>query len=93
MQAMLCISTDSLSFLLFQKNPNTIRTPEEDRGKENYTMSGWLAVDKASVISRHIPGMCQEAGESTYVRDLDLRLWAEMPGKWLTITQSVRDSS
>ena len=45
-------------------------------------MSGWLAVDKASVISRHIPGMCQEAAESTYVRDSDLKLWAEIPGKW-----------
>lgn len=65
----------------FQKNPNTIRTPEEDRGKENYTMSGWLAIDKAGEISRHIPGMCQEAAESTYVRDSDLRLWAEILGK------------
>lgn len=46
-------------------------------------MSGWLAVDKASVISRHIPGMCQEAAESTYVLESDLRLWAEMPGKCL----------
>lgn len=44
-------------------------------------MSGWLAVDKASVISRHIPAMCQEAAESTYVPDSDLRLWTEMPGK------------
>ena len=52
--------------------------PEEDRGKEIYTMSGMLVVDKASDISRHIPGMCQEATESTYERDSDLKLWPEI---------------
>uniref|UniRef100_A0A182XNU4 Out at first protein BRICHOS-like domain-containing protein n=1 Tax=Anopheles quadriannulatus TaxID=34691 RepID=A0A182XNU4_ANOQN len=66
---------------LRQKNPSTIRTPEEDRGKENYTMTGWVLLDRATPISRHVAPFCVEAQEATYVREADLRAWAELPGK------------
>uniref|UniRef100_A0A182PV20 Out at first protein BRICHOS-like domain-containing protein n=1 Tax=Anopheles epiroticus TaxID=199890 RepID=A0A182PV20_9DIPT len=66
---------------LRQKNPSTIRTPEEDRGKENYTMTGWVQLDRATPISRHVAPFCVEAQEATYVREADLRAWAELPGK------------
>lgn len=63
-----------------QKNPSTIRTPEEDKGRENYTMTGWVNLDRSSPISRHL-SICSEAKDSTYVRDVDLKSWAELPGK------------
>lgn len=57
--------------------------PEEDRGRENYTMTGWLVnLDRSSPISRHL-SICNEAKDSaTYVRDVDLKAWAEIPGKY-----------
>lgn len=64
-----------------QKNPTTIRTPEEDRGKENFTMTGWVNLDRSTPISRHLSSLCSEASDSTYVRDVDLKMWAELPGK------------
>uniref|UniRef100_A0A182F509 Out at first protein BRICHOS-like domain-containing protein n=1 Tax=Anopheles albimanus TaxID=7167 RepID=A0A182F509_ANOAL len=74
------ITADAMAKLR-QKNPSTIRTPEEDRGKENYTMTGWVQLDRAAPISRHVAPLCAEAQESTYVRDTDLKAWAELPGK------------
>ncbi|XP_065085461.1 out at first protein isoform X2 [Ochlerotatus camptorhynchus] len=70
------------------KNPSTIRTPEEDKGKENYTMTGWVVLDRASPISRHIPPLCSEAQDSTYARDVDLKAWAELPGSSISILES-----
>lgn len=66
--------------ICLQKNPTTIRQPEEDRGKENYTMTGWVILKKSAPISRHISALCQEAKDSTYVREVDLKAWAELPG-------------
>ncbi|XP_050078338.1 out at first protein [Anopheles maculipalpis] len=73
---------------LRQKNPSTIRTPEEDRGKENYTMTGWVLLDRAMPISRHVAPFCVEAQEATYVRDVDLKAWAELPGSSISILES-----
>ncbi|XP_053673625.1 out at first protein [Anopheles nili] len=73
---------------LRQKNPSTIRTPEEDRGKENYTMTGWVLLDRATPISRHVAPFCVEAQEATYVRDVDLKAWAELPGSSISILES-----
>lgn len=73
---------------LRQKNPSTIRTPEEDRGKENYTMTGWVLLDRATPISRHVAPFCVEAQEATYVREADLRAWAELPGSSISILES-----
>ncbi|EAT33399.1 AAEL014326-PA, partial [Aedes aegypti] len=74
------ITADAMAKLR-QKNPSTIRTPEEDKGKENYTMTGWVVLDRASPISRHIAPLCSEAPEATYARDVDLKAWAELPGE------------
>lgn len=57
--------------------------PEEDRGKENYTMTGWVNLERSSPISRHL-SICSEAKDSTYVREADLKSWAELPGNNLT---------
>ncbi|XP_063701175.1 out at first protein [Culicoides brevitarsis] len=73
------ISSDAMAKLR-QKNPHTVRTPEEDRGKENFTMTGWIHLDKSSPISRHISYLCSEAQDSTYVRDVDIKAWSELPG-------------
>ncbi|XP_065085454.1 out at first protein isoform X1 [Ochlerotatus camptorhynchus] len=81
------ITADAMAKLR-QKNPSTIRTPEEDKGKENYTMTGWVVLDRASPISRHIPPLCSEAQDSTYARDVDLKAWAELPGSSISILES-----
>lgn len=81
------ITADAMAKLR-QKNPSTIRTPEEDKGKENYTMTGWVVLDRASPISRHIAPLCSEAPDSTYARDVDLKAWAELPGSSISILES-----
>lgn len=58
-----------------------MRVPEEDRGKDNYTMTAWVQLDKSEPISRHIQHLCAEASQSTYVREQDIKAWSEMPGK------------
>lgn len=73
------ISSDAMAKLR-QKNPSAIRQPEEDRGRENYTMTGWVEIERSTPISRHIPALCSEANNSTYVRDVDLKAWSELPG-------------
>lgn len=70
------------SFTNIQKNPSTIRQPEEDRGKENFTMTAWVDLERSSPISRHMSSLCLEAKDSTYVRIVDLKSWAELPGKF-----------
>ncbi|XP_029723182.1 out at first protein [Aedes albopictus] len=81
------ITVDAMAKLR-QKNPSTIRTPEEDKGKENYTMTGWVVLDRAAPISRHIAPLCSEAPDSTYARDVDLKAWAELPGSSISILES-----
>lgn len=70
------ISTDAMAKLR-QKNPSTIRQPEEDRGRENYTMSAWIDINRSSILSRHIANLCSEAADSIYIREDDLKLWAD----------------
>lgn len=55
--------------------------PEDDRGKENYTMTSWINLERSAPISRQIATLCAEAKDSTYVRDSDLKAWAELPGE------------
>lgn len=74
------ISSDAMSKLR-QKNPGTIRTPEEDKGRENYTMDNTVILEKSAVISPHIAEMCAEAISSTYTRFEDVKIWAALQGK------------
>ncbi|CAG9797970.1 unnamed protein product [Chironomus riparius] len=80
------ITSDAMAKLR-QKNPSTIRTPEEDKGRENFTMTGWVNLERSSPISRHL-SICSEAKDSTYVRDVDLKSWAELPGSSMSILES-----
>ncbi|XP_021928313.1 out at first protein isoform X3 [Zootermopsis nevadensis] len=77
------ISSDAMSKLR-QKNPGTIRTPEEDKGRENFTMDLFVNVGKSGVISRHISSLCGEAGDATYTREADIKMWASQPGASLS---------
>jgi len=74
------ISSDAMAKLR-QKNPHTIRTPEEDKGRETYTMSSWVQLNRSLPITRHLQSLCAEATDATYVRDVDLKAWAELPGE------------
>ncbi|XP_026463328.1 out at first protein [Ctenocephalides felis] len=75
------ISADAMSKLR-QKNPGTVRTPEEDRGRDNYTLSAWLDPVRAGHrASPHVAVLCGEARDATYAREDDLRYWAERAGE------------
>lgn len=75
------ISSDAMSKLR-QKNPSTIRAPEEDKGKETFVMTSWLHLNRSSVISKHLKSLCNEASDFTYVRDVDLTAWSQLPGNF-----------
>lgn len=66
---------------LRQKNPGTVRTPEEDRGRDNYTMDYMVTLAHSSLISPHIIDMCLEAADSSYTRYEDIQLWSALQGK------------
>lgn len=66
---------------LRQKNPGTIRTPEEDKGRFNYTMDYTVDVANAAIISPHIAETCNEASSSTYTRHEDVVVWASIQGR------------
>ncbi|CAL4204878.1 unnamed protein product [Meganyctiphanes norvegica] len=70
------ISADAMSKLR-QKNPGTVRTPEEDRGTEDFDLDLSVDVTTASSLSSHIPRLCGEASTATYASDRDLKLWTQ----------------
>ncbi|KAK0086864.1 hypothetical protein PV326_005411 [Microctonus aethiopoides] len=73
------ISSDAMSKLR-QKNPGTIRIAEEDRGYTNYTMDLFLDATKSKLISKHIVTFCNEAADSTYTRNDDIKQWIQRLG-------------
>lgn len=73
------ISSDAMSKLR-QKNPGTVRTPEEDRGRENFTLDYTVILGQSSIISPHIADMCSEAVDSTYTRYEDVQIWSSSQG-------------
>ncbi|PIK48768.1 putative out at first protein [Apostichopus japonicus] len=70
------ISTDAMSKLR-QKNPGTIRNPEDDLGREQLQMDMSINLERASRISKHIRDICSEARTTTYTREEDLKLWSK----------------
>lgn len=76
-----CQYIDVLVSSYLQKNPSTIRQPEEDRGRENYTMTGWVNLPKSMVAGKYVAPLCSEAADSTYVRDSDMEVWASKSGR------------
>nr|CAH7765304.1 unnamed protein product [Callosobruchus chinensis] len=73
------ISSDAMSKLR-QKNPSTIRTPEEDLGRTNHTMEYMVLLKHAGIISPHIVDLCAEAGPYTYTLHEDVIKWAAAQG-------------
>ncbi|KAI9553238.1 hypothetical protein GHT06_021134 [Daphnia sinensis] len=68
------IAADAIAKLR-QKNPHTVRYPEEDNGHENATFEYTLDISKSKVISNHIQPLCVEA-KTIYVQEADLKVWA-----------------
>ncbi|XP_070548686.1 out at first protein-like [Ptychodera flava] len=66
------ISSDAMSKLR-QKNPGTIRNPEEDKGQEYLQMDLQVDIKESRKFSKHIYNACVEAQDSTYIRESDLR--------------------
>lgn len=86
------ISSDAMSKLR-QKNPSTIRTPEEDLGRTNYTMDYTVVLPHSGLISPHISELCAEAGEATYTRHADLVLWAASQGNSSKLSAAHKSST
>ncbi|KAK7868974.1 hypothetical protein R5R35_013902 [Gryllus longicercus] len=82
------ISSDAMSKLR-QKNPGTVRTAEEDRGRDNFTMELLLDVGRSALVSRHVAPLCAEAADATYTREADLKMWATLPGASLSALMGV----
>lgn len=74
------IPSDAMAKLR-QKNPSTIRTPEEDLGRTNHTMDYVVLLKHSSIISPHIAEVCAEAGVATYTLHEDVVKWATLQGK------------
>ncbi len=74
-------------FLLVQKNPGTIRNPEEDKGKEHIILDLNIHLEKASRISPYIYNICSEAKANIYSREQDVRAWSKgkRRGYWLWV--------
>ena len=62
---------------MLQKNPNAVRHPEEDKGRD--FIEAHLVVDLAvsALISPHIAEQCADAKDYIYVKDDDLRAIAQ----------------
>ncbi|XP_060531275.1 out at first protein [Cylas formicarius] len=73
------ISSDAMSKLR-QKNPSTIRTPEDDLGRVNHTLDHSVVLKHSAVISPFIRDVCSEAGQASYTRYEDVLKWATVRG-------------
>ncbi|XP_011201754.2 out at first protein [Bactrocera dorsalis] len=84
------ISSDAMAKLR-QKNPSTIRTPEEDKGRETFTMTSWVHLNRSLPITRHLQTLCAEAADATYVRSVDLKAWSELPGSSISSLEAATE--
>ncbi|KAK6174015.1 hypothetical protein SNE40_017367 [Patella caerulea] len=66
------ISSDAMSKLR-QKNPTAIRSPEEEKSQETHAFDLLVDLNKSHVISPHVYNICQEAKETTYFEENDLK--------------------
>ncbi|XP_033641286.1 out at first protein-like [Asterias rubens] len=69
------ITADAMSKLR-QKNPGTIRNPEEDKGQERLIMTLGVNLDLAKSISPYVFNMCSKAETLIFSRESDLKAWS-----------------
>lgn len=50
-------------FLLLQKNPSTVRIPEDDLGSESHEMDHVVVLNSENVTDDKIYGLCKDAGK------------------------------
>jgi hypothetical protein len=82
------ISSDAMSKLR-QKNPSTIRHPEETRPTDTFVMDVLLNVAASHVLSTHIVSVCADASVMTYARSSDLQLLSQILNRDYTILQTI----
>lgn len=86
------ISSDAMSKLR-QKNPGTVRSPEEDRRTEEVELDVSVDISASNILSPHIPHLCALAPTSTYASDQDIKLWAtqrrELDGDWSLVSDAI----
>ncbi|CAH1797438.1 unnamed protein product [Owenia fusiformis] len=66
------ISSDAMSKLR-QKNPSAIRHPEDDKGREPHQKDLLVNSERSHLLSPHINKICNDAKESTYTSEADLK--------------------
>ncbi|KAH1022136.1 hypothetical protein HUJ04_011577 [Dendroctonus ponderosae] len=71
------ISSDAMSKLR-QKNPSTVRTPQEDLGRLNHTMDYSVVLKHSHIISPFIKDICAEAGQASYTLYKDIMKWSNI---------------
>ncbi|XP_062577557.1 out at first protein-like [Saccostrea cucullata] len=74
------ISSDAMSKLR-QKNPSTIRSPEEEKVPEMHIMDLRMDLRKTNVLSPYIHKVCQDANLTTYTKESDIRMWSQALGQ------------
>ncbi|XP_041373107.1 out at first protein-like [Gigantopelta aegis] len=74
------ISSDAMSKLR-QKNPTAIRTPEEQKGPEMHIQDLLIDINKGHLISPHLYNICQDAVDTTYFQENDLKTISRSLGK------------
>lgn len=62
---------------LRQKNPRTVRVPEEQRAPEHLYMDVAVNYSRANPLSAHINNLCAEAMDAVYARESDVKHWME----------------
>ena len=85
------IAADAIAKLR-QKNPHTIRIPEEDAGRTNSTFDYVIDQNKSGIISGLIGATCR-VGASVYAQESDLKFWAALhtsPEEALRVLDAVK---
>lgn len=88
-----CISSDAMSKLR-QKNPWTIRFPEEDLGSEQLDLDLSLDVEGGAggLLSPHVLSLCATAPSTTYASTRDLKTWVnerqDVDSDWAAVSDA-----
>lgn len=68
--------------IFFQKNPNTIRMAEDNKGVFNFSIDMKIKLKDSTHISQHVGSLCSEAPDTTFTSKVDIDKWTAVPGNY-----------